>query len=60
MPAELLSGHHVQIERWRRDQRLALTVRHRPDLIAAARADGRLSGADEQVLVRLAGTATAP
>ena len=23
VPAPLLSGHHVQIERWRRDQRLA-------------------------------------
>jgi tRNA (guanine37-N1)-methyltransferase len=40
VPAELLSGHHAQIERWRREQRLALTVRSRPDLIAAARAPG--------------------
>ena len=50
MPPELLSGHHAQIERWRRDQRLALTARHRPELIAAARAAGRLNRADEAVL----------
>jgi tRNA (guanine37-N1)-methyltransferase len=43
VPAALLSGHHAQIERWRRDQRLEITARHRPDLIAAARAAGRLS-----------------
>ena len=50
VPVELLSGHHAQIERWRREQRLALTVRSRPDLIAAARAAGRLSQADEAFL----------
>jgi tRNA (guanine37-N1)-methyltransferase len=50
VPPPLLSGHHVQIERWRRDRRLELTARHRPDLIAAARAAGRLSPADEALL----------
>ena len=50
VPAELLSGHHAQIERWRREQRLALTARRRPALIAAARAAGRLSQADEAFL----------
>jgi tRNA (guanine37-N1)-methyltransferase len=34
-PAELLSGHHAQIERWRYEQRLLRTARRRPDLIAA-------------------------
>ncbi len=53
VPPELLSGHHAQIERWRRAQRLAVTARHRPDLIAAARAVGRLSALDEQVLAGL-------
>jgi tRNA (guanine37-N1)-methyltransferase len=53
VPAVLLSGHHADIARWRRDQSLALTARRRPDLIAAARAAGRLSKADEQTLVRL-------
>jgi tRNA (guanine37-N1)-methyltransferase len=49
-PAELISGHHAQIERWRRDRRLEITARRRPDLIAAARAAGRLSAADEALL----------
>ena len=50
VPAALLSGHHAQIERWRRDQRLLLTARHRPDLVAEARAQGRLDTLDERVL----------
>lgn len=50
VPAPLLSGHHVQIERWRRDQRLAVTAARRPDLIEAARAANRLTRADEAVL----------
>ena len=50
VPDVLLSGHHVQIERWRRDQRLRLTARHRPDLIDQARRAGRLSPQDEAVL----------
>jgi tRNA (guanine37-N1)-methyltransferase len=50
VPAVLLSGHHAQIERWRRDQSLVLTARRRPELIAAARAAGRLSAADEKTL----------
>jgi tRNA (guanine37-N1)-methyltransferase len=54
-PPELLSGHHLQIERWRRDRRLETTARHRPDLIAAARAHGRLSAADEAVLAKVSG-----
>jgi len=53
VPPELLSGHHAQIERWRRAQRLAMTVRHRPDLIDTARAAGRLSPLDERVLADL-------
>ena len=50
VPAVLLSGHHGQIARWRRDQALRLTAHRRPDLIAAARAAGRLSAADEKTL----------
>lgn len=52
VPAALMSGHHALIERWRRDQRLLLTARHRPDLLAQARRNGRLDAADEQVLQR--------
>lgn len=50
VPAVLLSGHHEHIERWRREQRLALTAQHRPDLLAAARQQGRLDPRDEQVV----------
>ena len=52
VPQTLLSGHHEQIERWRRDQRLELTARERPDLIEAARAAGRLDAQDEDFLAR--------
>lgn len=52
VPQALLSGHHAQIERWRREQRLAITVERRPDLIQAARAAGRLSRQDEDFLAR--------
>ena len=50
VPPVLLSGHHEQIERWRREQRLAITLQKRPELIDAARAAGRLSAADEKAL----------
>ena len=50
VPAVLLSGHHAQIERWRRDQSLRITAQRRPELIAAARVAGRLSPADEKTL----------
>jgi tRNA (guanine37-N1)-methyltransferase len=53
VPAVLLSGHHGQIALWRRQQSLALTARRRPELIAAARAAGRLSVSDERYLARL-------
>ncbi len=53
VPAVLLSGHHADITRWRREQSLALTARRRPDLIAAARAAGRLTKADETYLASL-------
>jgi len=50
VPEVLMSGHHVRIERWRRDQRVLLTARLRPELIAAARAAGALDAADEKLL----------
>ena len=50
VPEALLSGHHAQIERWRRDQRLRLTALHRPDLIVRARSAGRLGERDEALL----------
>lgn len=53
VPAVLLSGHHAEIERWRRERALELTARRRPDLIAAARAAGRLDARDQRFLATL-------
>jgi tRNA (guanine37-N1)-methyltransferase len=53
VPAVLMSGHHADIARWRREQSLALTARRRPDLLEAARARGALSKADEKYLLSL-------
>ena len=50
VPATLMSGHHVAIARWRRERSLQLTAQRRPDLLAAARLEGRLSLADEKYL----------
>ena len=36
VPDVLLSGHHAEIERWRRRERLRRTLERRPDLIDAA------------------------
>jgi len=53
VPPVLLSGHHGQVARWRRERSLELTARRRPDLIAAARAAGQLDADDEGFLRRL-------
>lgn len=53
VPSELLSGHHANIARWRRERSLDLTARRRPDLILAAREAGLLSKADEKFLLTL-------
>jgi tRNA (guanine37-N1)-methyltransferase len=34
VPPVLLSGHHAQVARWRRDESLRRTARRRPDLLA--------------------------
>ena len=49
-PAPLMSGNHALIERWRRDQRLAISQARRPELVEAARSAGRLSKQDEAAL----------
>ncbi len=53
VPAVLLSGHHGDIARWRRERSLEATARRRPELITAARAAGRLSKQDERFLAGL-------
>jgi tRNA (guanine37-N1)-methyltransferase len=45
VPDVLLSGHHGQIARWRRDQALRRTAARRPDLLAALPPDA-LGAAD--------------
>ncbi len=40
VPAVLLSGHHREIERWRRRQALARTLARRPDLLEGLALDG--------------------
>ena len=50
VPSVLLSGHHAQIMRWRREQALLKTASRRPDMIAEARRHGLLEAADEKVL----------
>ena len=41
VPPVLLSGHHGEIERWRRRAALARTLERRPDLLAAADLDAQ-------------------
>ena len=55
IPPVLMSGHHAEISRWRREQQLGLTLARRPELIVAARAAGRLDRRDEKFLASLAG-----
>lgn len=49
VPDILLSGHHANLEKWRRQQSLARTLARRPDLLAGA----ELSEADRQYLTTL-------
>ena len=53
VPPALMSGNHAHIERWRREQRLALTQRQRPDLMEKARLAGHLRAGDEAFLADL-------
>jgi tRNA (guanine37-N1)-methyltransferase len=58
VPSVLMSGHHADIAKWRRQQSLALTQKHRPDLIESARAMGKLSAKDEHFLVQYSNSST--
>jgi tRNA (guanine37-N1)-methyltransferase len=51
VPDVLLSGHHAQVARWRREQSLRRTWQRRPDLLAQA----QLSQADREFLAGLEG-----
>jgi tRNA (guanine37-N1)-methyltransferase len=49
VPPVLLSGHHAEIERWRRREALARTLERRPDLVGEA----DLDGTDRELLTEL-------
>jgi tRNA (guanine37-N1)-methyltransferase len=49
VPQVLLSGHHAEIDRWRRREALRRTYQRRPDLLAQA----ELSQADREFLAQL-------
>jgi len=53
VPDVLLSGHHEQIARWRRDERLRRTALRRPDMIAGLDPAG-LDARDREVLAKVA------
>ncbi|MFM8767639.1 MAG: tRNA (guanosine(37)-N1)-methyltransferase TrmD [Rubrivivax sp.] len=53
VPQPLLSGHHAEIARWKRERSLEWTARRRPDLLEAARRAGKLSPLDERYLASL-------
>ena len=52
VPEVLLGGHHERIARYRREQSLATTAQHRPELLAQAQAQGLLDAQDERFLAQ--------
>jgi tRNA (guanine37-N1)-methyltransferase len=53
VPPILLSGHHGEVAKWRRQQRLHRTLARRPDMLTAAAREGLLSAADLAFLATL-------
>ncbi|PIT72710.1 tRNA (guanosine(37)-N1)-methyltransferase TrmD [Limnohabitans sp. G3-2] len=53
VPTALMSGHHAQIARWRREESLRISALHRPQLLEQARLSGKLSRQDEAFLQQL-------
>jgi len=49
VPDVLLTGHHANVEQWRRQQSLKRTARRRPDMLEKA----TLSEADKKYLAGL-------
>ena len=49
VPEVLLSGHHKNIENWRREKSLEVTLRKRPDLIEKA----EFSGEEKEILEKI-------
>ncbi len=50
VPDVLVSGHHANVDRWRRQQSLLRTLVRRPDLLARATETGQLTKEDCQFL----------
>jgi tRNA (guanine37-N1)-methyltransferase len=50
VPDVLLSGHHANVERWRREQSLLRTLERRPDLLREIAASGKLPPEDHLFL----------
>jgi tRNA (guanine37-N1)-methyltransferase len=50
VPEILLSGHHANVERWRREQSLLRTLERRPDLLAELAVAGGLTKQDRRFL----------
>jgi tRNA (guanine37-N1)-methyltransferase len=50
VPTVLMGGHHVEIEKWRRERALEATTKKRPDMIIKAREAGLLTRSDEKFL----------
>jgi tRNA (guanine37-N1)-methyltransferase len=53
VPAVLTSGHHGEVAKWRRRERLRRTLARRPDLLARAYAQGLLDKKDLTYLAEL-------
>ena len=53
VPEVLLGGHHGRIARYRREQSLAITAQHRPELLEQARSQELLDPQDERFLTQL-------
>jgi tRNA (guanine37-N1)-methyltransferase len=53
VPPVLVSGHHGEVAKWRRRERLRRTLARRPDLLARAHAAGALTKADLSYLAEL-------
>ncbi|MCY4409237.1 MAG: tRNA (guanosine(37)-N1)-methyltransferase TrmD [Caldilineaceae bacterium] len=52
-PEVLTSGHHANVERWRRQHSLLRTLERRPDLLVRAAAAGHLTQEDREFLSSL-------
>lgn len=46
VPEVLLSGHHANIEKWRREQSIVRTLERRPDMLERAKQEGYLTKKD--------------